>query len=554
MTVSEFIAQYIVMQGIKDVFLLSGGGMMYMLDALGRNKDITIHCHNHEQDAGIAAEAFARITGKPGICFATSGPGGLNVVEAIAECWVDSVPVIFFIGQNKLGQTTRDSGIEGLRQHGASEIDIIPVVKSITKGAFFLDDPLDAKGTLYEAFALAQEGRKGPVVVNVPLDIQKEEMDNLYRSRVDILSLWENAKYPLILMGAGKDLRDIYYRGYAKNNLIPIVTTQAAKDRIPYDNPYFIGHVGIKGDRAANHAVQNADVILCVGASLHVFTTGYELDKFAPNAKIIYLEEDAALRKRCALKNVIKVKYDIGPLPEITPEVGWLASLNVLKEKYPVYAEPHKTEEGRINMYKALEIINKWSDNKDIIISDAGGAFYAVGQAWQLKEGQRFISSNGLGTMGWAIPAASGAFVASNRRVLCFTGDGSFLTGMNELETISREGMNVIVVVFNNDGYSSIRNTQDSLLDERRVATRSMETTSPWAIGNAFDIPVYTASCPKTLDILLSEIEEGPVILNILTNFDQEIIPTVQTSRDEYGNLVSGDLGNMYPYGVMECE
>lgn len=554
MTVSDVIINTLKINGVTDIFLVSGGGMMYMLDALGRS-GLNLHFHHHEQDAAIAAEAYAKISGKVGVCFATSGPGGLNCVEAIAECYVDCVPVLFFIGQNKISQTTRASGIQGLRQHGASEIDLLPVLSPITKGTYLLDDPIDAHVWMDMHYANCSCGpTAGPIALIIPLDVQNAEVDSTPLVKEAAMA-WSQAERPLLLLGKGTMHFDaLHTKALAYD--IPIVTTMAAKGIIPYSDPNFIGHVGIKGDRAGNYAVQNADVIFCEGTSLHVFNTGYELDKFAPNAKIFYFQMESSLRQKCSLKNAIKIPWSLchykNALWDITPrDPGWLTYLQDLKEKYPVYAEPHKTEEGRLNIYKALEIVNEWSDNYDIVISDAGSSFYTVGQAWQLKGGQRYISSNGLGTMGWALPAATGAYLANKQRVLCFTGDGSFIMGSTELGALKKNAVNAIIFVFNNGGYVSIRNTQDTFFDGRYVGTdeeHGVGIVSACSLATAYDLPNHIVRNGDELKRVLQDYREGPMIVEIMTNIKQEIIPNVQSYTDENGKIVSGTLDNMYPF------
>lgn len=557
MTVSDAIVNKIKEEKVNDVFLLSGGGMMYMLDALGRSA-LNLHFHNHEQDAGIAAEAYAKISGRPGVCFATSGPGGLNCVEAIAECWVDCVPVIFFIGQNKISQTTRASGIQGLRQHGASEIDILPILTPITKKTYLLDDPYEAINVIDEAWNEMRSGASaGPVAIIVPLDVQNAETE--YNSILyEAEKAWQSAKKPLLLFGKGSKTHSDFFCRVCPSGNIPIVTTMAGKDNIPYNESIFIGHVGIKGDRAGNYAVQNADVIFCEGTSLHVFNTGYELEHFAPKAKIFYFEPDSACHKKCALGNATILPVSLYSVVEEGGHAfapAWLCFLRSLKAKYPVYAEPHKEEEGRLNIYKALEIINEWSYEGDTIISDAGSAFYAVGQAWQLKKDQRYISSNGLGTMGWALPAATGAFIANKKRVLCFTGDGSFMTGSTELSVLAKNNIHAIIFVFNNEGYVSIRNTQDTFFEGRHVGTDAAHgvgipsiVSMCGAYGVGSDHVWNESTLKEVLDWINHREFKGPMIVEIDTNFIQEIIPTVQSYTNADGKIVSGTLDNMYPY------
>jgi acetolactate synthase-1/2/3 large subunit len=563
MRLCDFIMENIVKREVKDIFAFVGGGMMYLADAMGKNKDITPHFYHHEQAAGIAAEAYARISGKPGFCFVTSGPGGLNAVEAIAECWQDSVPVIFIIGQNKTSDTTRNSGIEGLRQYGPTEIDLVPVLSSITKKTICVTDDMNFPTLFNDMITLATDCRPGPIAIIIPIDMQKKEV-RLYN---DVLLMKEftkdlrKSKRPLIIAGQGVRIsnqeRELLY--FAATWQIPIVTTHAGADLIEYDNPLYVGHPGMKGDRAGNIAVQNADFIISIGASLHTFTTGYNLDDFAPEAKIYYVEPDNTLIRRCKLKNVVPINCSIEQFfvyeyfgSESTEKSDeWRLKCKTWKKEYQVYNEPHAEEPGRINIYKALQIVNEASKEGDIIISDAGSAYYAVSQAWQFKKGQRSICSNALGTMGWAIPAAIGAAIANkDARILCFTGDGSFATSLAAVPNLAMHG-NIKVFVFENNAYLSIRNTQDTFFngnyvgvdEEHGLAMADMEE-----ICDATGI-YYNDFDEEDIEHLSWLLKQDAVyITSILTNIKQDIIPTIKSYVDANGKFVSGKLENMYPY------
>jgi acetolactate synthase-1/2/3 large subunit len=577
MRVADYIAQEIVKKGVKDVFLLSGGGMMYLLDGLGLNKDITIHCHNHEQDAGIAAEGYARIAGGLGFCFATGGPGGLNAVEAIAECWQDSVPVVFIIGQSEVKQTTRNANIPNLRLFGAAEIDIIPIVESITKASFFVNQAGSIPYIFHAACMKALEGRPGPVVINIPLDIQRADinvepavMNPLPPRRIinsaqvqEVIHMWAAAKAPIILAGQGIRIAGAMeqFKIIMEQFNASVVTTQAGKDLMSYDNSHFIGHVGVKGDRAGNWAIQNSDFILCIGTSLHVFNTGYNIEDFGRNAKIVYVDPDESQLQKCTVRTELKIHSGIKAfLNALEDWKSWGARFNpfsidtvTLRQYYDVMKESHKQEEGRLNVYKAIDIINKHSSEGDIIVSDSGSSFYTIGQAWKLKEKQRFISSNALGTMGVAIPMATGAYIASGKRVICFTGDGSLMTSLTELPVIDRENANIVICIFDNDGYSCIRNTQNSFFEGRHVATDSsngVSTMDYCAVARKIGFRVMYAKDEITLKNAITECfaYRGPSLINIKTNIKQELIPNVLSTVDANGVFVPATLDNAYPY------
>jgi acetolactate synthase I/II/III large subunit len=579
--VADYVAKTIVERGIRQVFLLSGGGMMHLLDGLALNKDLSLVFHHHEQCAGIAAEACARMTGKPSFCFATSGPGATNIVTAMAGAWLDSSPVVFVTGQSKTVQTIRHSRIEGLRQFGAFEVDIIEIVKSIAKFTWFLDKPEDTPFVLDKACSVAASGRPGPVLIDIPVDVQgayfipdgcrrhqpapeavRPEIDSFER----ILSRWESASRPLILAGNGVAIsrQGSQLMEIARMKETPVATTQMGKDAVPYHDEYWVGHPGIKGDRTGNFAIQNADFILAVGASLHVFTTGYELDKFAPDAWIAQVDLDTAIFEReCVLVDA-KCRADVKSFLQETAShhklrtydqtrMSWRKGLLALKSRFEVYKEPHKTEEGQVNMYKVLQAFNEQSTDRDIIVADAGSAFYTVGQAWKVQDGQRVLISGALGSMGWAIPAATGAAVAAKgRRVLCFTGDGSAQTNLHELAVISKNRLNVKLVIFNNGGYLSIKNTQDNYFKGNYAgvgASSGVFIPSLRAAAALFEIDYLHAENEAQLTSVITTAfqKNGPVLIEVPTNINQEIIPGVGSMKREDGTMVSTSLDRMQP-------
>jgi acetolactate synthase-1/2/3 large subunit len=578
MRLADYLAQAIVDKGVKDVFLLSGGGMMYLLDGLAKNKDLNLHFHHHEQNAGIAAEGYARITGGLGFCFATSGPGGPNLVEAITECWVDSVPVVFIIGQNKIERTKQGSCIVGLRQHGDFEIDIIPIVQTITKRAFFVTKAEEFGLVFDSACHEAQKGRPGPVVINIPLDMQCAEVTeavvytvtslesetSIKRKTKLVCEEWTRSNRPLILAGQGIRKANCMDELLllAKRFNTPIVTTQAANDVIPYDDEMYIGHVGIKGNRAGNAAVSRADFILCLGTSLNVLTTGYDLIKFAPQAHIFYVDPDPAQLTKCGLTNAEMINLTIQEFSHATlrydydrPDYEmWSFESERFKHADEAAPEVYENEKGRLNIYNVIKKVNEYSVENDIIVSDAGSSFYAVGQSWKIKKDQRHICSNGMGAMGWALPASTGAYIASKHRVLCFTGDGSLMTGINELAVLAREKANVKIFVFDNDGYVSIRNTQDTFFDSNYCGTdpeHGVNIPSIQALAHAFGIGYAEVNSDNFLDAVCSGFitNVGPAIIHVRTNRKQKIIPYVGSFKDEKGNLVSGSFSEMLPRG-----
>lgn len=579
--VADYVAWRLAEEGIRSVFLLSGGGMMHLLDGLARNEQIKIICNHHEQASGFAAEGYARLSGGLGACFATSGPGATNLSTAIAGAWLDSVPVIFFTGQSKVSQTIQGSRIEGLRQFGMFEIDILPTVKSITKFAHFMDKAADVPRLLEMAIAAAKSGRPGPVLLDFPLDIQGASIDIpalVIPTRVSdplpgprphdlsaIVDAWRSARRPLILAGHG-----VRVAGAADNLLalarasgIPVVTNSLAKDILPYDASEFIGHPGVKGDRAGNFAVQAADLIIALGASYHVSTTGYELDKFAPGALKIQIDIDRANFVRESVGVGIKVLSGVLEfIDAIRPQAPqglphhatWMRKLQAIKKQFPVAVEPHKVETGRLNIYAVMEILSTELTEHTTLVADAGSAFYAVGQGFRVKSGQRVLMSGGFGAMGWSLPAATGAACADPRQtVVAITGDGSLQTNVHELAIHVGNRLNIATVILNNASYVSIKNTQDAYFNGTYAGVDRKSGVFLPSLRKLAEAYGLAYVCIATGDELRSAIADvyaspGPRLLDVQTNLGQEIFPTVSAKRLEDGRMESMPLHVMSPF------
>ena len=345
----------------------------------------------------------------------------------------------------------------------------------------------------------------------------------------------------------------------------PLVTTQLGKDNIAYDDAYFVGHPGMKGDRTGNLAVQNADFVLCLGASLHVSTTGYELDRFAPRAFVAQVDLDQALFDREGVGVATKCYADIvsflsdvkqlvaGRRLEASRSLKWLPVLRRLKEELSVSREPQKEENGRLNIYRAIDVVQRASSGDEIIVADAGSAFYAIGQAWRVKGRQRVLISGGLGAMGCSLPAATGASMSAGRRtVLCLTGDGSVQTDVYELAVISHNRCDVKIIVFSNEGYLSIRNTQDSDFAGRHAGVDT-ETgvflPPPSGIASAYEIEYHRVDIDADLVSICASsfAKRGPCLIEVMCNTSQEIIPSVSSKKLEDGSMVSMPLDAMSP-------
>jgi Thiamine pyrophosphate-requiring enzymes [acetolactate synthase, pyruvate dehydrogenase (cytochrome), glyoxylate carboligase, phosphonopyruvate decarboxylase] len=576
--VADYIMQHLTAIGADTVYMLSGGGMMHLVDAVGKCTGMKYVCNHHEQASAIAADAHARVSGKLGVCLATSGPGATNILTGLVGAWQDSSPVLFLTGQSKTTQTIQATNSEGLRQFGTFEVDIVPIVKSVTKYSVMVTDPSTIRYHLEKAIFIAQSGRPGPVLIDMPLDIQgaliEPELLEGYKPEVEdytisndviekIKLLISNAKRPLIMAGVGVRRAESVdlLKQLATTWNIPVVVTQLGKDVLPYDSEFFVGHPGPKGDRAANFAVQTADVIIAIGCSLHSQTTGWENDLFAPQAIKIQVDLDQAVLKREKVSVDIKVVSDVTTfiktmMNEIRSSLEikpWLEKCAYWKKQYAVMAEPHERPDSVVNYYDVAEQLSLLASSHATIVTDAGSAFYVMGQAYRINAEQKFISSGSLGAMGFAIPAATGAAVATGKQVICVTGDGSMMTNVHELATIKKENLDVKIIIVNNGGYLSIRNTQDSFFNGNRVGAddaTGVFIPSVEKLTSAFELPYFRCSDPSLLsDVLTSALSmTGPCVVEVISMPDQKIIPSVTSVKLADGRMQSKPLHDMYPF------
>lgn len=578
MRVGDYIAQRLKAMGSGPVFLLSGGGMMHLMDAIGRAELDYICCH-HEQACAMAAEGFARQSGQLGVCYATTGPGATNLVTGVAGAWLDSAPVLFLTGQSKRSQTIHLAETKGLRQFGTFEVDIVPVVQSITKFAHFLDDPLDVRRVLEKAIHCATTGRPGPVLIDVPLDVQgalidEEKLEGYEAApsalptgpaEVDLADVRERlqaAERPVLLVGHGVRVAGgiAALRAAAERHGIPVILTQLAKDALPYDHALFVGHCGPKGDRAGNFALQAADLIIAVGSSLHSQTVGYEADLFAPAAIKIQVDIDPAVLHRGDIAVDRRIQSDVADflaalarMDPVAPHSEWQTRCAGWKERLAVRAEPHDTTTAEINFYEFAEALSDALAGNETIVTDAGSAFYVMGQAFRSKAGQRYIVSGGLGAMGYALPASIGAAAADTEHtVICVTGDGSLMTNVHELQTLAHAGLTVKVFVIDNDGYASIRNTQKGFFKGRFIgASRDSGVSTPdlSSLATAFSLPFERIDDRTTIAERIRQIlaSPGPALVGVTAQPGQVIIPTVVSHQTPEGGLRSNPLHVMYP-------
>lgn len=580
--VSDYIARYISdTLGIRDVFMLTGAGIMHLTDGVACNEKLRAVCVHHEQSASMALEAYARANENFAVGYFSTGPAALNALTGLGGAWQDSVPCLFISGQVKRSEASYNAGVDGLRQFGVQELNIIPVVQSLCKYAVHLKDPLQVRYELEKAVDIAKRGRPGPVWFEVPMDVQAAQIDpdSLpgYTSDYDIpaasnediaavADALRNAQRPVIIAGRGIRLAgaQTLLAEFATRHSIPVVTPYLGIDNLRHDRDIYIGKTGVKGDRPANFAMQNSDLILAIGTSLHVSVIGYDYGQFARVAKKIVVDIDPTShrKKTITIDRLIEsdAKIFLNALKDTlagtdTPSRPWLARCVAWKKKYPVCLPEYAQTEGAINIYSFVDRLSALSRAGDMFVSDAGSAFYAVSQGIQLAhEGQRYIPSSAMATMGYSLPAAIGVSAATgDQRVLAVTGDGSLQQNLQELQTILHYRLPVKLFVLNNDGYLSIRASQKNYFKERYIGEGPRSgVTCPdtLKICQAYGIPCARVASLAELDaaITLALETEGPYVLDVITPPEQPIIPTVSSRVNPDGSMSSRPLEDMAPF------
>ena len=580
---SDYVMKFIAGLGVRHVFMLPGGGAMHLNDSLGRNKDLTYICNLHEQACAIAADAYSQYTNNLGVALVTTGPGGTNTITGAAAAWLDSTPVLFLSGQVKRADRI---GGRGVRQVGFQEIDIVSLVRPITQYAVTIMEPSSIRYHLEKAVRLAKQGRPGPVWVDIPLDVQAamidehdlpgfDETENQPRRAKPGLAgavgraieLLEQAERPVILAGNGirlsKALKE--FTPLIERLGIPILTTWKAADFLPEDHPLYAGRPGAVGQRGANFTQQNADWLLIIGARLDLGQTAYTHANFARGAVKIMVDIDAAEIQKMQMKIDIPVNSDAGDfLREFNrqlPKTGkkdrstWLMKCKEWQARYPVILSEYWNDRGFVNDYVLIDVLSDELSAHDLLIPGSSGACSErTMQAVRVKAGLRIFNSQGLGSMGFGIPAAIGACIASGRRrTVCIEGDGGFAMNIQELETVRRLGLPIKFFVLNNGGYGSIQATQKNYFGGHYVASTSASgLTLPdiTAVSKAFDLPSvrmmnHTGIREQVRELLEME---GPCVCEVMVSPEQITVPRVSSRQREDGSMESIPMEDLWPF------
>lgn len=583
--VSNYISNFLVEHGITDVFTVTGGGAMHLNDSLGHQEGLNCMYNHHEQACAIAAESYARINNKIAVVCVTTGPGGTNALTGVLGGWLDSIPMLIISGQVRYDTTARSTGLP-LRAMGDQEFDICKAVQSMTKYCEMVIDPLRIKYCLERALYEAQYGRPGPCWLDIPLNVQGGfiEIDDLigYESKefdetlpppvskdlVDsILSRISQSKRPVFYAGNGIRISGGYniFKQVINKLNIPVVTGWDSIDEIEDENFLYVGRGGIMGDRVGNFAVQNSDLILSVGNRLSIRQVGYNYKTWAREAFVIANDIDENELKKPTLHVEMPVWADakdlLERLNEKLPEgkffnnSDWIDCCQKWKFKYPVVQNKHFEQQGKVNVYAFIKSLSSKLPEGQITVVGNGSACVVGSHAYVIKRDQRFIINSAVASMGYDLPAAIGACIASGKQeIINITGDGSLQMNIQELETISYHKLPIKIFVINNEGYHSIRQTQSNYFNEPRVGVGKdsgdlgfpkLEKLIP-----AYELPYYRIDNNQTLSDDLDKIlsQEAPFVCEVFVDTKQNFEPKAAAKKLADGTMVSATLENMSPF------
>ena len=580
---SDYVVRFVENLGVKHVFMLSGGGCMHLVDSLGIARNLKYICNLHEQAAAIAAEAYGQYTNNIGVALVTTGPGGTNTLTGLAGAWLDSTPCLFLSGQVKRADM---KGSSGIRQMGFQEIDIVEMVKSITKYAVVVTDPASIRYHLEKAVFFAKHGRPGPVWIDIPLDVQSSMLDEsnlksfdpsgsekpcdsvlLEQQVSETIKLFNQAERPVILVGNGVRLAGALdeFLELIEVLHVPVLTTWKSIDFLPELHQLFAGRPGATGQRGANFTQQNSDWLLTIGARLDLGQTAFSHTNFAREAKKIVVDIDQSEINKMNTSIDVPVCIDAGQfIHELLRQKKdivdkdrsvWLGRAKGWQAKYPVVLPEYWNQGDAVNNYVLIDVLSDEMTRDDLLVPGSSGASSEITmQAFRVKQGMRVFNTEGLGSMGFGIPAAIGGCVASGgRRTICVDGDGGFVMNIQDLETVKRLNLPIKFFVLNNDGYGSIRNTQRNLFKGRLVACDSSSgVTLPDICKVAASFGITTARIEshaniksKVRDVLVSD---GPVVCEVVMAPNQIAMPRTMSMQKPDGTMVSKPMEDMYPF------
>jgi acetolactate synthase-1/2/3 large subunit len=583
--VADYIFKHLESYGIEDVFMISGGGAMHLNDALGRNKKIRYICNHHEQACAIAAEGYARIANKLAVVVVTTGPGGTNTLTGVIGQWLDSVPVLYISGQVKFETSLASCPGIALRQLGDQEINIVDIVKPVTKYAVMVTDPYDVKKEITKAIHIATTGRPGPVWIDIPLNVQGSLIDEtklleyeiideipydytlVLNQIAEVVTLIKNAKRPIFLAGNGirsAKATEQFIHLINKTG-IPVVTSFLGFDIIETDSPLFSGRIGTIGDRSGNFAIQNADLVISIGSRNNIRQTSYNWNWFARGAKKVVVDIDNSELLKPTFKPDVPIHCDglffikklsellIGSnLLDFTDWVNWCGER---KKKYPAYLNEYEGMTNLVHPYYFLHKLTAALGEHDIITTANATPSIVYHQVGIVKKGQRVLWNSGCASMGYGLPAAIGASFASQKKknVICLEGDGSLQMNIQELQTVVHNQLPIKLFILDNQCYISIKQTQTNLFNGNFVgidANTGVSFPDFAKIATAYGLTTFTIEDHTNIEVRISEVlnTAGPVVCHVKLTSDYIFSPKTSSKKLNDGRMVSAPLEDMFPF------
>lgn len=571
MTVSEYIYDYLQKKGVKTVYMVSGSSAMWLTDALYRNKEIKAVCTHHEQAAAMSADLYGRHHGIPGVALVTIGPGATNAITGVAEAYVDSSPMFVLSGQasSRLLAYMQETGI---RQQGTQSLDLEPMVSSITKYFAAVMQPDDILEHMDRAYEAAMSGRKGPVWIDIPVDIQNRQIsretlanyklqvknqkyNKLEENKIqDVIERMKIARKPLILAGGGISREDLDYLVHKTN--FPVVTTRMGIDRISSDSAYYVGRIGAYGQRAAHYAVQQADFIIVIGSRLSVSSIGYYPQRFGENAYKVQVDLDQKELDKTDVLLDEKLFMDSHQFVQciqnefIVSHDKWREYCVSLRERYPIVINEYR-QSNPMNSYYFTEILTKVAPEDVSVVVDTGSVSNVVAQTWHVKEKQKFYISGGLSCMGfWA--GAMGCCQGTGE-VIALSGDGSVSMNIQEFATLKYYHLPIKLFVYQNNGYMLIRHNQHNYMEDRFLGVgpdSGIQTPDYCAVAKAYGLPFKRIAYGDNLERQIQKVLEmdGPVICEVMLENFGPMAPRIASKVMPDGSLKAAEFDDLAPF------
>ena len=582
--VSDYIANYLSDVNIKHVFMLTGGAAMHLNDSLAKHQGLHVVFNHHEQACAMAAESYARLTNTIAVVNVTSGPGGLNALNGVFGAWTDSIPMLVLSGQVRLDTTVRSSGL-ALRQLGDQECDIIKSVEPMTKYAVMVTDPRSIKYHLQKAIHFASKGRQGPVWLDIPINVQAALVDEDLLSPYaaistdiqsppllsldlvkQVLERIRHAAHPVVLVGSGVRLSGAHqdFLNLVDQLKIPVVTAFNAHDAIHDSHIYYSGRAGTVGDRAGNFSVQNADVLLVLGCRLNIRQISYDWQNFSRGSYKIAVDIDELELQKKTVHIDLPVHADLAdfigtmlhliekhPLYENRHWIDWCRER---QKKYPVVLAEYWKRTDTVNPYCFIDALSTQMPEGQIIVTANATACITAFQAMKIKKGQRLYSNSGSASMGYDLPAAIGACVGSGKKkIVCLAGDGSLQQNIQELATIRCHQFPIKIFVLNNNGYHSIRQTQNHYFPKSQTGVcpdSGLFFPNLEKLTQAYEISYVVCRTHSDLEICIKTTLEGdyPTLCEVMITTEQPFSPKLSSKLLSDGRMISSPLEDLAPF------